>query len=249
MSLKKEPNIRTASHEEMLDVFNNPFDYIDYDEAMNEIERALLEVSQLKGKILVGHSGGKDSIVVDHLLKESDLEYESLLVSYGTTSTHVEPDVTRVINCGFDWDWYVDKPQYLFTQEPRFRNKLWARGHQKVIRQEGQNYDIVILGRRLKENTVKSKRYKVGDTSMYFPIRDWGYGQLFAYIKTRGIELPHYYFLPHGMTRDWGWEDLAEFPLDEDEAWEAIKQYDPIQLERASKYFEKARIVYENRNN
>lgn len=235
-----------TSNDVFLDMYRNPFKYVDRAQLYDLIEKTKKDIQSVCGdkQIMLATSGGKDSICVSELFKDADVDAVRVHARYGMTPTGVKPECDYEVDAGFDWaDLSVDT-QYLFAKDRKTKSKMWSRGHQRALLTEAKKYDMLVMGRRTEENTVRDKlyRHKGKDVLQYFPIKDWSQEDIFGYLYLKGIELPDYYLLPDGFILSGQYSILAQM-----QNWEQVADYDLIQLERASKYFEEAREIYENR--
>lgn len=235
----------TTSNDVFLDMYRNPFKYVDRGHVYELIEETKKDIQSvgLGKRVMIATSGGKDSICVSELFKDAGVDAIRVHARYGMTSSWVQPECDYELDAGMDWSDLKREPQYLFTPHRKLKHKMWARGHQRVLLTEAKKYDLLVQGRRTEENAVRAKlyRHKGHDVLQYFPIRDWSHEDVFGYLYLKGIELPSYYMEPDGFING-RYALLAQM-----QNWEQVADYDLLQLERASKYFEEARELYENR--
>lgn len=174
-------------------------------------ERAVAEIRRVcQGRrAAFGWSGGKDSLVLEHLcalagitecvLAITNLEYPAFLA---WVTDHM-PDSLEVVNTGQDLAWLARHPQMLFPQDAQTA----ARWFQLVQHTAQQRYarehqrEVLLLGRRRADGnyTGSDGRYvTAAGVTCYSPLRDWRHEDVLAFLHYHQVPLPPIYRWPNG---------------------------------------------------
>lgn len=222
-----------------------------------ETAKWILEHTKDK-KVAIGYSGGKDSIVLKHIMDRLEIPYTTIIGVYGTTYDYVVKYINEQIkndkvfvDCGMSMEYLAKNPDKYFSKNPKIRQIAWRNGHQKQVKGYAQanDFDILFLGRRKQENFV----YKGGKTDfkgleINLPFNDWVHEELFGYLGYNNIPLPDYY-LNHneGFVGDAIFNWNTETGDSIEECWQKVYNREPKTVERASKHIETARQFLENK--
>ena len=207
MEIKIDTDVRY-----MLDSPKVPKERIDELEyiAMKRIKGALSRHS----KPCLGYSMGKDSIVVQNMLRKSGLGVDEIL--WATTNTQYKANVDWYNKYEADTSRWVDIPRPTFEEletvpdllfpnstkmVTQWMNSKWKAQQKTLV---GEGYDLFITGRRTAEHNfcgrkdegylAKGKQY---DTLS--PIGEWKFDDVIAYIHYNGLDLPPSYFYKYGF--------------------------------------------------
>lgn len=231
-------------------------DFIPLSDIDNLIDKA---GSRLKGVDRVGlaWSGGKDSVVVEHVLKSCGYELPSCLgitdqleyPAFMRFVTEYMPDGLNVFNSGHGYDFLKSNPEMLFPQGSK-QASIWF----KNVQHSAQNrfckkYGInnLVTGRRVSDGNYTGKNgvYTNSSTSItrHSIIYDWRHEEVMSCIIHYNLPLAPCYKWRNGFVvgtgnwaaRQWtgsianGWRDIYE--IDKNIVIEAAKH-----LKSASEY-------------
>ena len=174
-------------------------------DTLSDIEAALNSFQ----RPLVAFSGGKDALVVMHLMNrvrptpgvcELSFYYERQKQDAIDTARQFGWNVD--FRTTFGWDWLRAHPEFIFSDDNKVRAKSFALRHQAVVARavEEGGYDAAVFGRRTQENTVPRMLYrrKGEDVWQFHPIRSWTHDEVWDYIRnTMKIDPPWIYSTPH----------------------------------------------------
>lgn len=201
----------------------------------------------VKGKrVCSGWNPGKDSIVLNHLLELSGVEYSPIfwrgVNEYPAMEDWAEqnrPKGLKVSVVGkFTLKWLEEHPGFLFCEKPETRQK-WMAEKWKRQRADTASYDLFAVGRRIKDGNrcgTRDSGFAVGKT--WAPMAEWSHEQLFAYIRYNGLELPPFYSWPRGFLLGsvamGEWTERPAKGLTVKEVWREIDGIDPSIIESAA---------------
>lgn len=226
-------------------------------------EQVLAEIRRVAPgrRIAVAWSGGKDSLVLGHLLQRAglplvgvlgltaELEYPAMDAWY---ATHTPPDITIVRRPQHTWAWLASHPAMLFPQNAldadRWRTSVWQAAQNAYCERQGK--DLLILGRRkLDENYCgpgTTGLYTVRGVTRYLPIRFWTHEQILAYLHYYHLTLPPVYHWFNGFkegTHPW---PMRLAVLNETDGWAQTFAADPSLVEQAAPFFPGACAYLQN---
>lgn len=163
-----------------------------------KIDMAINFIKEKTDRALIGYSGGKDSIVVDHLSRMSGIE---TLTVYSKTGIDL-PEVVKFILSQKHVK--IVKPGKSFwhavtTQNPPLIHARWCCTYLKkapIDRIKG--YPVRIMGIRSEES---SKREKYGMVNFFekrkqthlYPIYNWNEADVWGYIDSFKLQYPSVY--------------------------------------------------------
>lgn len=213
-----------------------------------------------------GWIAGKDSLVLDHILRKSGIlytpimwrgvnEYPSMTKWIAENKPHnlIEEVIDR-----YTLEFLEKHPEYLFCSNgtrQKWMSTKWTR-QRKDISKHG--FDLFITGRRLKDGNIcgtKESGYvtkKANATYASFsPLAEWTHEQLLAYIKYENIHLPPFYSYERGFligsVAMGEWTERPMLNKTEDEVWDELYSIDPTIVINASRVLTKARRYLEKR--
>lgn len=158
---------------------------------------------------IIAFSSGKDSIVAADLVKRA-LNLTDAVCDNSFWFIRHQRDAQRVADQiglrvqyvdRFGWKYLKDHPNWLFAPEKE-QSAMYGARQQKTVKSFAlaNNYDAVIYGRRVQENTVKAESYRTGDGLLQLhPLRLWSHEDIWAYIDRYGLHIPAIYAHPIGM--------------------------------------------------
>ena len=157
---------------------------------------------------VLAFSGGKDSIVMAHLMALHGITIGACEVShyYERQAADVQ-NIAANMGLTISWekrrddDWLRRNPQYLFAADSRIRLKWFAQRQHTTMRDYAteNGHDMVVFGRRTQENTVPHMLYKTRHLGSFHPIRAWKHEHIWAYMDKVGIPKPWIYHNVHGQ--------------------------------------------------
>lgn len=188
------------------------------EDRINELEYSA--VKRIKGalsrhaKPCLGYSMGKDSIVVQNIMRKHGLLVDEIL--WATTNTQYKANVDWYNKHDADTSRWIDIPRPTFEEletvpdllfpnstkmVTQWMNSKWKAQQKTLV---GEGYDLFITGRRTAEHNFcgrKDEGYlavgKQYDTLS--PIGEWKFDDVIAYIHYNGLDLPPSYFYKYGF--------------------------------------------------
>jgi 3'-phosphoadenosine 5'-phosphosulfate sulfotransferase (PAPS reductase)/FAD synthetase len=204
----------------------------------------LAELQTVASRPMLAYSGGKDSVVVAHIIKEAGLMpyvkdavcetsfyLDKQLEDIKGLAKQLEWDVTYKDSLG--WDWIRRHPEVLFSNDPRVRGWSFAQRQQKTVADYARNHgnDAIIFGRRTQENTVPNPLYYKKQAKHWscHPIREWSTRNVWDYFKLFSIPVPWVYTNAFGnYSGNSPFYSLrARYVGGVDEAWALVTALDP----------------------
>jgi len=208
-------------------------------------------------EVAVSYSGGKDSIVVNHMCQQigidrtfwvrTNLEYPKVVKwinRYG-------PDNLEVVNTGQDLKWLAKNQNMLFPQSKKIA-LIWYR----IVQNTGQKLyfkenkiDMLIVGSRIKDGNEPGKDgMKVNKHGVvyYSPIYDWSHEDLLAYIEHFNIKLPPLYRWFNGFQVGTGPWAAREHTGSIQKGWEEVYNINPLIVKKAAKHITSAKSFLKN---
>lgn len=208
-------------------------------------------------KVAVSWSGGKDSIVVQHMCQQigikrvfwirTNLEYPEVIRwidKYG-------PDNLEVVNTGQDLKWLAKNQHMLFPQHKKIA-LIWFR----IVQNAGQKWyfenneiDMLLAGGRIKDGN------KPGEDGMnldehgvirYAPIYDWNHEDVLAYVEYFNIKWPPLYQWANGFQVGTGPWAAREYTGSIQNGWKEIYNINPLIVKKSAKYITSASEFLKN---
>jgi phosphoadenosine phosphosulfate reductase len=150
------------------------------------------------GTYFLGFSGGKDSIVVQHLVKKSGVPYEA----YYSCTTIDPPEVTRFIRQYYpDVIWLYPRKSFIKLigpKNPPLRSCRWCCEELKKKPSWKHPLRHRIMGIRHEESPRRSRYPKINQfeklgITMYYPIIEWKEWMIWEYIERFKLPYPSLY--------------------------------------------------------
>jgi 3'-phosphoadenosine 5'-phosphosulfate sulfotransferase (PAPS reductase)/FAD synthetase len=204
-------------------------------------------------------SGGKDSLVLEHVcyiadvrecvLVISELEYRAFL----QWVTDNMPPLLEVVSTGQDIEWLTRNPAMLFPQDSATAGKWFH-----IVQHRGQaeyykkrNLNALILGRRKSDgNYVGSGTNIYTDgkgVTRYSPLSDWRHEDVLAFIHYHNIPLPPFYDWANGYycgTHPWA---ARQWTGSTQNGWREVYGIDPDIVRDAALHIDSAKQYLESR--
>ena len=208
-------------------------------------------------KVAVSWSGGKDSIVVEHICQQiginrnfwvrSNLEYPEVI---NWIDKH-GPDNLEVVNTRQDLKWLKKNLHMLFPQNEKAAS-IWF----KIVQNTGQKWyfeenkiDMLLVGRRIKDgNDPGEGGMDVDEHGIvrYAPIYDWNHEDVLAYIEYFNIKWPPLYQWANGFQVGTGPWAAREYTGSMHNGWKEVYNINPSIVEKAAEYINSASKYLEN---
>ena len=234
------------------------------DNLARETLEATKELISNGNNVIISYSAGKDSIVLEHILRPlglksilayCDLEYPAFMEWVNNN----KPKNCELINSGIDIDWLSKHEDMLFpdtsAKAGRWYDIVQHKVQNKYIKENKVSH--IILGRRLADGnycgTDGNGSYKKGECTVVCPIYKWRHEDILAYIHYNKLDLPSIlYDYPDGYRQ--GTHNWASFILHDgftkDQALERLWNIDKDIIIKASEKIKTIKEWYdEHRNN
>ncbi|SRR6266568_152307 len=230
-------------------------------------EKAVQNIQQVtRGmKTAFAWSGGKDSLVLAHLMQRAHVSTTGLLgittgLEYPLMDTWYEqnvPEGVEIVRAPYTLRWLAAHQNYIFTLSPPhppaltgfWAEKVWLHPQNEYCEKHGK--DMLILGRRMADGNFcgpKDSRglYESKGVFRFLPIVDWTQEETIAYLYYHHLELPPIYKSIHGFkvgTHPW---PARQSIVDVEDGWAQVYECAPSIVEEASRYIEAARNYLDN---
>jgi 3'-phosphoadenosine 5'-phosphosulfate sulfotransferase (PAPS reductase)/FAD synthetase len=225
------------------------------------IQETLRDFKQLKHKkVGLAWSGGKDSVVVEFLLNQSNINYTTCIgmtpeLEYPEFMEYVTNNMPKDLNVYMSkhtFEWLSNNQKYLFPKDSNVAS-VWFKNVQHRAQDlffKEKNLEILITGRRKKDRNFvgKNNMYinKRTKTFRFSPIADWSHEMVLACI--------YYYNLPLAPFYNWynGWVvgscNIAnrQWTGSVEKGWEEVWNIDKNMVLKASKYIKSAESYVRN---
>lgn len=218
-----------------------------YDEIERLAVSSIGRIREIAGKyrrIAYGWNGGKDSVVLQHLIERSGIEATPIM----WRGINEFPEVARWIDANapegtrfvpidrFTFDYLNAHPKLLFCQDGT--RTEWMKEKWRVMRLTMRDFDLLITGRRIHDGNVCGKDGLMeGSYDTYSPIFDWTNDEMLAYIRHNDIRLSPYYSYPRGFligsVSTGEWTEYAAKGLTEKEVFDEIWNIDSSIIKNA----------------
>lgn len=237
---------------------------------INELE--FMATRRIKGalsrhaKPCLGYSMGKDSIVVQNIMRKHGLLVDEII--WATTHVQYMANVDWYKRQDIDSSRWVDIPRPSFEDlnntellfpatkklETQWMSYKWKE-QQRIL--EGEGYDLFITGRRTREHNKCGSResgYLVAGKhyDTLSPIAEWTFDDIISYILYNNIELPPSYFYPYGLSHGSGaWaervrhSDFSEYSIND--CFDEVFSVEPDTIREAAEHLTAAKKYLEVR--
>lgn len=265
--LNKKQNI--TSNKDWLDAFDKCVSVCSQEHMetlANEAIKTIRGIAERHSNVCSGWIAGKDSIVLDHLMQRSGVEYTPIMWrgvnEYPAMVEWIEKNkpknlIVEVID-KFNLDYIEKHPDFLFCQgntRNKWMSAKWER-YKKDIPKHG--FDAFIVARRKKDGNVcgsKEDNYcrRKETYCEYSPLAEWSHEELLAYIKYNGIELPPFYDWDRGFLLGsvamGEWTERPVMDKNVYEVWDELYEIDKTIVEQAALKLSSAKKYLESRKN
>ena len=183
-------------------------------------------------KAVWGWSGGKDSVVLAHILKLAGVEFPGVCVltqlEYPAVDwfcTRRKPSGVEVMRTGHDIRWLIENKHMLFPQDAATKSRWYSMVQQAGLDRFAKRHqaDMIIMGRRRADgNVVPHKVYGVTNgPDRYNPLLDTSHEFIWACIRHFGLpEYPQYSRIKWALVDGTG-------PWPQERSWVQVAETDP----------------------
>lgn len=202
-------------------------------------------------KVVVSWSGGKDSIVLEHICRDlglkknfwvrCNLEYKQVIDWIRENA----PEDLEIVNTGQDLEWLSKNQHLLFPQHAEVAS-VWFKQVQNTGQQwffEENNLDMILVGRRTKDGNDPGEEgmdIDEHDVVRYAPIYDWHHEDVLAYMEYFDIDWPPFYFWANGFQVGTGPWAAREYTDSIQNGWREVYEIEPKIVARAAYYIDSA---------
>lgn len=199
-------------------------------------------------------SGGKDSVVVDYILRRAGFDFPSCI---GMTDELEYPEFMRfvtnnmppdliVYNSGHTIKWLSNNLDWLFpdnsTKAARWFKAVQHAAQDKFYKEKRLTH--LITGRRLKDRNYVGPgglyRNRGTGTVRYSPIFDWTHEMVLACIAYRNLPLAPFYTWPNGWIVGSGNWAARQWTGSTYNGWAEVAAIDPGVVKRVAGFIESA---------
>ena len=211
-------------------------------------------------KAILSFSAGKDSIVLEHLLRPLGLAsiMAYCYLEYPEFISWVKmnkPQNCELINSGQDLEWLSKNQEMLFPDNSKKASRWYDIVQHKVQNKyvKENNIECLVLGRRNADgnNCGQEGSYMKGNCLIYNPLYNWSHEEILAYLHYNKLELPPIYKYPNGYkqgTHNWASYRLYDGETIKD-ALDRLYKIDKNIIIQAKDYIPEIRSYYENYKN
>lgn len=257
--LKRKQNIKSnrdwlTAYEKCTNLYSESQIETDTEAVINQIRK----IKSKYNKVCSGWCAGKDSVVLQDILKKSGIDYTPVF----WRGINEYPDMTKWIENNkphdlltipikkFSLDFLNKNPELLFCPKES-RNKWMAakwQAQRKTFKEH--NFDLFICGRRTKDGNncgTKEDGYikKQKGYDMYSPLAEWSHEEILAYIKYANISLPPFYSWERGFLIGsiamGEWTERSIDGMTEKQVWDELWEIDKTIIINASEKLNKAK--------
>lgn len=193
-------------------------------------------------------SGGKDSIVVGHIMgklghtdamSETSFNFERQIGDFKRSSDQLGLDTEWRVSLSWEW---LERNQHFILPDRSLIQPWNAARQQRTVRVHAKErgYEGIIYGRRTEENTVPDVTYQTKEGLWHHhPLKEWTTGEVWAYIQRHGLHFPDLY--NHRIGQSQGNCPYVPLPPAElHDPFGAIHDYDPTVVPRFAEFHEPA---------
>ena len=195
-------------------------------------------LSQSK-KPFVAYSGGKDGLIVAHMVTQHQPKIKMVCETSHTFETIIQDikSIAEHYNFNVEYlssltdEWLIKNPQFLFTSEGKHIKNYCSQRQQRTLKkfQKKGGYDLTFTGRTKYDNNVKAEIYDTKHKLQAHPIRDFTDQDVWSYFKKTGLRVPKIYKTKFGEKTgnspfySMGYKNKG---LSIDKCWEAVNEID-----------------------
>lgn len=235
------------------------------EEVENKAKETIADIKKfLKGKkTAVAYSGGKDSVVLKHLVDRATKETQTFIVlsnmEYPSFEEWLKPHIEAglsVVRREIKSEWLAQNEHMVFPRKANDKAKWY-----QMIQHRGQSQyakandiEVMVLGRRKADGNYVGRganyyQKKSESFIRYSPIADWSHEETMAYIHYHNIDLPPIYKFPNGFIN--GTHPFPARPntKDDEQAYNELWEIDKTLIERLSNVKESAKMYMKARMN
>lgn len=210
---------------------------------------------EVKGKrIAIAYSGGKDSVVLNHMYNLAGYKNGIMGMTIGLEFTGYKEWVKENLPSGIeiiyslqDLKWLVKNQSWaLFPDNASKAERLRILEHRNAEEQYCRENDIEIMlyGRRIIDGNVcgkgEGKIYRVRGRLQYNPLKFWSHEEVLGYLRYMNLSLPPYYSFPNGWIEGYGSWNNTVVRQSISEAWDFIFTIEPEIVIKAAEYIKSA---------
>ncbi len=205
-----------------------------------EAKKIIEEALSVSKKPFVAFSGGKDGLVVAHLVSKICPNIK-MICEVSHTFDIVIMDIkntARKYNFNVDYidslsdEWLVKNSKFLFASETKLISSYCSQRQQRTLKrfQKEGGYDCTFTGRTKWDNTVKAPIYKTKHGLQAHPIRDFKEEDVWDYLSLNNIDVPLIYKSKFGERTGnapfyaMGYKNKG---CEISKCWEAVNELDP----------------------
>lgn len=238
-----------------------------WQEAMSHIEEAVTRdqleklvketVDDIKAKTdgvraAFAWSGGKDSLVLEHLCYMAGIKECVLVVSdleYPAFTKWVDghkPEMLEIINTHQDIEWLAKHENMLFPQDSATAGKWFHAVQHKgqAIYYKQHKLDMILLGRRRADGNYVGNGTNIYTNNQgvtrFSPIADWRHEDVLAFIHYNDIPVPPIYGWKNGYLVGTGPWAARQWTGSVENGWEEVYNIDPEIVNSAASHITSA---------
>lgn len=209
-----------------------------------ESAQEIIQEGRKHGLCVIAYSGGKDGLAAALLALDQGITLGVCELSF--TFSRQEQDIKRTANSlGFtmvyrknlNLSWLAAHPQYVFSHDRKRTNELMQFRQRNSVESFARHnhFPVVITGRKSQGNTVAKAVHKRGNgTWGCHPLRSWDEGDVWTFLRDRGVATPWVYGTPIGISQgNTGWPFCRECP-DIQGNWNVIYGIEPTIVHQAA---------------
>ncbi len=261
----KKQNVK--NNEQWLKAYEDSISFYSYEDILDLERKTIQKIEKVclpYKNICSGWIAGKDSIVLENLLRKANIKYRPIMwrgineypMMKKWINENKPKDLIEEIIDKYSLEFLEKHPDYLFCKNKTRQNWMstkWTRQRADIKKYK---FDLFITGRRIKDGNqcgTKENNFVVnkGEYDVYSPIADWEPEQLLAYIRYNHLDLPPFYkwnrgFLIGSIAMG-EWTERAILDKTEDEVWEELFEIDKSIVIEASKKLSSAKRFMERK--
>lgn len=263
--MNHRPKLNSVKWQKMLEDCTKHYSREYIDNLEKKTIKAIKKVTKNYKNVCSGWIGGKDSLVLDSILRKSGIRFTPIMWrgvnEYPCMAKWIKKNqpadlITEIVD-DFDLDFLEKNPEYLFCKgdtKKKWLSLKWKRYDKDIPK---HNFDLFIVARRTADRNVCGKEennfiIKKDKYSTYSPLAKWNHEETLAYIKYNNIKLPPLYNFKRGFTVGsiamGEWTEYAQYDLTEKEVWDEIYDIDKSIVINASEKLTSAKKYLKERS-